>query len=368
MNSKICHLNWRLFTLSFNEPFSSSKHHFSTKHGILIELVDEFGVKGFGEVSPLENTPGQNLDYLIGLIEDHGPFLLSYLLEDSLFFSENTAFPLQAAIDVALLDLRSKTINKSIAEFISSETVRPTLQSNAVIGAIDTAQIINYAKSMVENGYTALKVKVGTSSLENDFERLRTLREEFPEILLRVDANGSWDRLTAIKAIDKFSRINISLIEQPVSSEDIEGLNQLSEYSDIPIAADESMLSQSLRESIFEHSAVDYVILKPMLLGGITTSWPIAKKALQHDMKIIVTTSFDSSLGIAAAAHLAAAIGNDEFHGLSTGEYLRSDLIKNTLVPDNGIIDMRNQSGLGIIPERAAIDRIANGEWVTIEL
>ena len=53
------------------------------KHGILIELVDEFGVKGFGEVSPLGNTIGQNLDYLITSLEENGSFLLNSLLENS---------------------------------------------------------------------------------------------------------------------------------------------------------------------------------------------------------------------------------------------------------------------------------------------
>ena len=135
------------------------------KHGILIELVDEFGVKGFGEVSPLGNTIGQNLDYLITSLEENGSFLLNSLLENPLFFSENTILPLQSGIDIALLDLRSKAINKSVAEFISSEPVNLAPQSNAVIGTIDTSEIIDYAKVIVENGYSVLKVKVGASSL-----------------------------------------------------------------------------------------------------------------------------------------------------------------------------------------------------------
>ena len=368
VNSKICHLNWRPFTLSFTESFNGSKHHFNMKHGILIELVDEFGVKGFGEVSPLGNTIGQNLDYLITSLEENGSFLLNSLLENPLFFSENTILPLQSGIDIALLDLRSKTINKSVAEFISSEPVNLAPQSNAVIGTIDTSEIIDYAKVIVENGYSVLKVKVGASSLETDFERLYKLREKFPEILLRVDANGSWDRLTAFKAVDKFSRINISLIEQPVSAEDIEGLVQLSNYSEIPIAADESIFLPSLREQVFEYSAVDYVVLKPLLLGGITASWAIAKRALQNNMKVIVTTSFDSSIGTAAAVQLAAAVNNNESHGLATGEYLRSDLVHNTLVPKGGIIGIHAHNGLGISPEEEAINLVAHGSWRTIEL
>ena len=126
------------------------------KHGILIELVDEFGVKGFGEVSPLGNTIGQNLDYLITSLEENGSFLLNSLLENPLFFYKNTILPLQSGIDIALLDLRSKTINKSIAEFISSKPVNLALQSNAVIGTIDTSEIIDYAKVIVENGYSVL--------------------------------------------------------------------------------------------------------------------------------------------------------------------------------------------------------------------
>lgn len=368
MNSKICSLNWRPFTLSFTEPFNGSKHHFSVKRGIFIELVDDFGVKGFGEVSPLENETGENVDHLIGLIENYGPFLLKYLEEKPVFFSENTALTLQSGLDIALLDLRAKTINKSVAEFISSDPIALTLRSNAIIGTIGTSEIIDYAKVIVENGYRALKVKVGASSLENDFERLRILREEFPEILLRVDANGSWDRSTAFKAIDKFSKINISLIEQPISPEDVEGLNQLSNYSDIPIAADESIHSRILRDNIFDGSAVDYIVLKPMLLGGITTAWAIAQKALQCDIKIIVTTAFDSSIGIAAAVQLAAAIRNGEFHGLATGEYLKSDLILKTLKPERGMIHLHDQVGLGIIPERDAVDKIAHGPWRNIEL
>lgn len=117
--------------------------------------------------------------------------------------------------------------------------------------------------------------------------------------------------------------------------------------------------------------AVDLLVLKPMRLGGLRPALAIAAAAAAAGVGCIATTTFDSSIGTAAALHLAAAlpdVGRAPFrggaHGLSTGEHLAADVVAAPLLARAGRLALPPGLGLGVEVDGARLDALATGPWV----
>jgi L-alanine-DL-glutamate epimerase-like enolase superfamily enzyme len=136
----------------------------------------------------------------------------------------------------------------------------------------------------------------------------------------------------------------------------------------VPVAADEAMADEATRERVIEDAAADLVVLKPMRLGGLRPCLEIAGRAADRGMAAFVTTTFDSSIGTAAALHLAGALGGGRpADGLSTGEHLADDLVAKPLVPRKGAMRIQARPGLGVELDGRALDRLATAPWTEVK-
>ena len=109
-------------------------------------------------------------------------------------------------------------------------------------------------------------------------------------------------------ALETIAPLRIELIEQPVRTSAVRALGRLRRMRPMRIAADEAVADPLTVARVFEADAVDLLVLKPMRLGGLRASIEVAHRAAERGMASFVTTTFDSSIGTAAALHLAAAL------------------------------------------------------------
>jgi L-alanine-DL-glutamate epimerase-like enolase superfamily enzyme len=101
-----------------------------------------------------------------------------------------------------------------------------------------------------------------------------------------------------------------------------------------------------------------------MVLGGLRPALALARAAALNGIGAFATTTFDSSVGTAAAAHLAAALPTDAAHGLGTGEHLASDLISPTLLATDGWLRVPVEGGgLGVTVDASALEALATTPW-----
>jgi L-alanine-DL-glutamate epimerase-like enolase superfamily enzyme len=101
--------------------------------------------------------------------------------------------------------------------------------------------------------------------------------------------------------------------------------------------------------------------LKPAALGGLRASQRIAARAHAAGWGVVVTSSLDSAVGLAAALQLAAALpGPHLAAGLATGALLDQDLAK-APSPIDGALSVPDEPGIGVAPLRDCLARCALG-------
>jgi L-alanine-DL-glutamate epimerase-like enolase superfamily enzyme len=121
----------------------------------------------------------------------------------------------------------------------------------------------------------------------------------------------------------------------------------------VPVAADPRGAGEAW-EAVREHRA-DFIILKPMLLGGLRAAGDLARAAIDAGMGVVVTSVFETAVGVAGAVHLAAGLpGPERAHGLATVPLLEDVPVEGLDGPFEGAIRVPGRPGLGVTLKRAA--------------
>ncbi len=306
---------------------------------LLFRVIGPDGVEGVGESAPLAWAGTEDLPASRRALEQARVALLGGQAPDL-----RSAPAAAAAVDLALLDLESRRAGLALCHHLAPEAAT-SVAVNELLGSSSIDALLARAVKAVEAGFQTLKLKVGARgpgferSLSGCVERVAALRDAVgPLIQIRLDANGAWTMEEAVVALDRFSRYEIELIEQPLpaSPDDLEQLAQLRASSEIPIAADESATDLDRVGALIDAGAVDAVVLKPMRIGGVHPTLLCARRAQAAGMPAIVTSFLGSAVERAAGLHLAAAIdpGNPKplAHGLATASWLTTDVAVGQIV------------------------------------
>ncbi len=365
----IAGIRWRPFRLPVRAPIATAAGVIEAREGIVVELRDPEDRRGFGEASPLPWDGDGGLDEVLRVLDEWAPRLLAGELAPAQPRSPAAA-ALRCALDCARLDLNGRRRGRGISALLGGATREVSV--NAVIGDGPPDQVREQAAAAVAAGYDTLKLKVAAGPIEEDRVRVEAVREAAPYARLRLDANGAWDVETAAAAIRRLERFDLEYVEQPVAADDLDGLARLRAEGVCPIAADESAADRASAKRVLDTGAADVLVLKPMRVGGIRRALNLARDASWGGVGCVVTTTFDSSLGVAAALHLAAAVDALDAwggfaHGLGTAEHLAADIVARPLVPRGGVLRMPRAPGLGLEPDGDALEAAATGDWAALE-
>jgi L-alanine-DL-glutamate epimerase-like enolase superfamily enzyme len=227
------------------------------------------------------------------------------------------------------------------------------------------------ARASVAAGFGTLKLKAGperdTAAL---VERVAAVREAVgPEVRLRLDINGAWDVATARERIAAVASFRLEYVEQPIAAGDPSDLAVVREGSLVPIAADEAVGSVAAARQLLAARAADVLVIKPARVGGPVAAWEIAALAAAAGVPVVVSTLFETGVGIAAALAVAAglpAVGGGATvppaHGLATAELLEAHLLIRAPRVVHGRMIVPEGPGLGIALDEEALRRYAV-EW-----
>ena len=340
-------------TLAYKETFRIAPGASTESHNVIVKIVTDYGVVGWGEASPSERVTGETAETVIKILNRIAPKLIGLCplrieqdveVMDSIVEGNPAA---KAAVDIALHDILGKTGRKPL--FMLMGGYRTEVLTDITLGIKSPKEMAEDAVKAVNKGFKALKVKVGVNPPE-DVERIKRIREAIGDnVQIRIDANQGWTPKQAIEVLNKIEKFNIQFAEQPVPSEDIKGLMEVKKKSPIPIMADESVHSPEDAMRLIQAEAVDLINIKLMKSGGILKARKIAAIAEAARIPCMIGCMGESEIGIAAGAHLAAAVKNIQYADLDSDLLLKDKLVKKggTKVKDSMRV-FPKQDGLGI--------------------
>ncbi|MCD2199434.1 o-succinylbenzoate synthase [Halobacterium sp. KA-4] len=253
------------------------------------------------------------------------------------------------AVSLAKLDSESRDANVSLARHLTEDPAA-SVPVNATVGDGSPEKTADEARAAAENGFGTVKIKVGARSLDADIERLRAVRDA-TDATLRADANGAWTREQARKAFDAFDDLDVEYVEQPLPTDDLAGHADLC-GGEVGVALDESLTEHALSDVL---DATDYVVLKPMALGGVDRALNAARDARSAGVEPVVTTTVDAVVARTAAVHLAAAIPDVPACGLATADRLAEDLAADPAPVEDGRIRVPESPGHGVSVDLAEV-------------
>lgn len=335
---KLKHISFYSYCLPLNFPLNMKGYFQKERLGIIIELIDDSGNKGYGEAAPFPGLHKESLaevkmeckkikDELSQIeIVDHSPGL-----------TFNISPSLQFAFEWALLELLARNKDISPAYYLSKECHSRIKINTLLTGTFD--EVVNAASLLKDQNPAAIKIKVGNQPVEDDIYMVNKVNKIFAgKVKLRFDANRKWS-LKQAKFFGKgIKRTNTEYIEEPVNNPD--EFRCFYEDTGIGFALDETLNAVSVN-NIKNMTGLKALIVKPSLFSSIDfiKNWVNFAKIL--DISVVFSSAFESSIGLWSIIFLASAFGKkDTAHGLDTYRWLKQDTLKPGLKPHNFKIDL----------------------------
>jgi L-alanine-DL-glutamate epimerase-like enolase superfamily enzyme len=148
-------------------------------------------------------------------------------------------------------------------------------------------RLTDEASKLLDQGYAALKMKVGRKDVREDYRRVKAFRKAVgDDITVMVDANQAWDLRQARRAADLLSEFNLAWLEEPMHPDDVRSHAVLSRRSRIPIALGEHVYTTQAFRDYIEQDAVEIVQADVCRLGGITPFLEVAAVANAFNLKV----------------------------------------------------------------------------------
>ncbi len=340
-------------TLHYEEPFRIAPGVSTESHNIVVRIMTDYEVVGWGESSPSQRVTGENPKTVVKVLDRIAPKLIGMCplrIEQNIesmdsIVEENPAA--KAAIDLALHDILGKTVRKPL--FMLMGGYRKKVLTDITLGIKSPKEMAKDASEAVKKGFKTLKVKVGVNPTE-DVERIKLVREAVgDDVKLRLDANQGWTPIQAIEVLNKIEKFDIQFAEQPVPAENLKGLAKVRKNSPILIMADESVHSPEDALRLIKAEAVDLINIKLMKSGGILKGKKIAYVAEAAGVPCMIGCMGESEIGIAAGTHLAAAVKNIQYADLDSDLLFKDKLVmKGGIKVRNSMRVLTDQYGLGI--------------------
>jgi len=340
---------------------------------VLVAVYSDDGVVGWGETAPLPTYGGETQESVVYVLKNYlAPRLLNwdprqinaYVQEmDRLIWGQPFA---KSAIDFALHDLVAKYLEVPLYQLFGGKC-RESYPLAWTIGWKSVDDTIDEAVKAVQDGYKALKLKIGTPDWRSDIERVRRVREavgaDFP---IRVDANQGYTVWEAIRVANLLAPFNLQLFEQPIVRWDLAGLGHVRRSIPFPIMADESACSASDVMQIAQHQAADIVNIKPQKIGGFIKSLQFASAAIAANIGLFASSRMCSSIGVAAMAHFYAALPEVGFEGEFADGILMAedDVVKDPIEVAHGLLKVPENTGIGVEVDICKVKRYSSQAFV----
>jgi L-Ala-D/L-Glu epimerase len=342
---RITRLTFAKLRLPFRKPFVTARGTLSERETFILALHDCEGRVGIGEAAPLLAFGGESAS--------DAEAMLSSLAQQTSFPAceasaegitqcreamgmTTTTHPITSfGVECALLSLAAQEGKIRAAELFGVPDIWH-VKAYALIGGENIFEIEPMVADSVDQGFTALKLKVGFRGGQTEIDILRELHHLYPSCRWRADANGAWNIDETEHFLTETADCKLSYVEDPVKLDQLSELQRLPARWHAKIAFDEPIANAVAADFVEAYSPAA-VILKPALLGSFARVQEWSRAVRGRETRLIVTSFLESSVGLCYNALCAQMLNaRFEMHGLATAALLARDTVKHPFRPVKG--------------------------------
>ena len=277
-----------------------------------------------------------------------------------------------AGLEQALWDLKGKALGIPAWEMLGGQ-VRDRIRAYAWIGGDRPDEIAEAASARRAQGFSAVKMNataeldwVGTPAIFNEVVA-RVQAAQSAGVDVGLDFHGRVHRPMAKQLARALEPLGLLFIEEPLLSENLEGLGQIAALTSTPIALGERLYSRWDYKPVFEAGNVD--IIQPDLshAGGLLECRKIAAMAEAYDIAVAPHCPL-GPLALASCLQLAACTPNVAIQEMSLGIHYNvgHDLLffitdPEVLSPVDGYLPIPQKPGLGVTINEDAVREAHKG-------
>ncbi|MBR0646147.1 mandelate racemase/muconate lactonizing enzyme family protein [Plastoroseomonas hellenica] len=338
----------------------------------IVEIETNTGVTGFGEAWGPPGFCAAYLDFVAAdwrgaRLTDHGALFHRIIARNYHFGVQNGLMALLSGLDMAVHDALGKEHGLPAHALIGGRArdAVPVYGSGGYFTA-DPAQGLA-AQLPRFRDFTCCKIKIGRG-IADDVARVRLARETLGDAMrIAVDANGNYGVDQVLASMRAIAPFGIEWYEEPLSPADEEGYRALMSRRDIPVATGEALYTAFAFDRLLAPRAIDIAQPDLALCGGLSQGRLIGQLCTLRHARLS-PHCWGTGLGLAAAVQLVAA--QPAYPAVAESEAdppwveydvadnpLRDELLLQPLLPTSGMIAVPAGPGLGVEPDRAALER-----------
>lgn len=360
---KIKSVKCRMLAATLERPIQFGIGAFPTFSATMVEIATDDGISGIGECivrKAPQVTKAVVEQMLAPVVMGRDPHdaegLWDEMFQQLRGWGHYRGFVFEAisGIDTALWDIVGKASGLPVYKVLggAGRTRVPCYASAVYFAGID--EMVALAVDQIRRGHTAIKVKIGRSTelggRRMDVTSVKAIRDAVgPDVNIMLDVNSAYDAATAIKVCRQLEEEDLTWIEEPVPSDDLDGYQRVRAGQSIPVAAGESEFGLFGFRELIRRGAID--ILQPDVarVGGFTGARRVGALVHAHNLRYAPHTGFSAGISHLASLHVAASVPN-----LMTYEYffapnpLRDLFTEPFPEPQEGFLSVPQRPGLGL--------------------
>jgi len=331
----------------FETSFGATKR----RQGVIVRIEDDSGEVGWGE-APADSEPLYSYE-----TSETAFYIISNFLAESALRSNNPEEFLdrvklirghnmaKAGVEMALWDLKAKREGMPLWKLLGG--VREEIESGVSVGIEESIEkLLGTISSYLEKGYRRIKLKIKPGW---DYEVLKSVREEYPDILLQVDANAAYE-LNDWPLLKKLDEFDLLMLEQPLDYDDIVDHSVLARMLKTPICLDESIKKPEDAYRAYRLGSCSIINIKPARVGGLINTRKIHDFCASVGMPVWIGGLLETGVGRGHQV-AAATLPNIRFpNDISASDrYYEKDIVDPPWsLTQEGTIRVPNKPGIGV--------------------